>query len=322
LNSTGNHHIRCTSCGSSRFSSYDYDNHLGESLLANPRRMAKAVLPYFDHLIPEFLTRLKRVSRRGHGVPGSWRASISKNRLFKGQALVCLDCGHGVLHEPPSQAEIESYYRREYSSEKLENPTIDDYGLDPRATSQLQFVGQYLETRTLGNVLEIGAGRAFALQLLRDRYKNARVYVCEPSERFQRYYEKRNIFRVADFFPFETSIRFNYIHTSHWLEHVLDLESTIASLRKLLSQEGLLFIEVPNTRHPYWTLPYFDNPHIHFFTMHSLKNIFERFSFRCLDIGEFGNTFLDRWQGVRQTNSGFGLKKPNGRWLRALFEIK
>ena len=176
-----NRHITCTSCGRSRFSSYEYDNHLGESLLANPRRMAKAVLPYFDHLIPGFLTRLKRVShQRGHGAPGSWRTSIGKNRLFKGQVLVCSDCGYGILHEPPSQEEIESYYRREYFSdqmravlqggEKLEGATIDDYGIDPRATNQLQFVSQYLETRTLGNVLEIGAGRAFALQLLRDRY--------------------------------------------------------------------------------------------------------------------------------------------------------
>ena len=114
-------------------------------------------------------------------------------------------------------------------------------------------------------------------------------------------------------------MQFDYIHASHWLEHVLDLESTILSLRDLSSQEGLIFIEVPNTEHDYWSSTWLDIPHIHFFTMSSLKNVFGRFSFRCLDVGEFGITWAEQNQGVQLTGGDYGPRKK-GWWLRALFE--
>lgn len=99
---------------------------------------------------------------------------------------------------------------------------------------------------------------------------------------------------------------------------MLNLENIIVSLRNLLSQDpGLLFIEVPNCVQDYWRLVKNHEPFIHFFTEKSLVNIFRKFHFKCLKIGEFGNTWQEHFSGVKP-NYG---PKEEGCWIRALFQI-
>ena len=95
---------------------------------------------------------------------------------------------------------------------------------------------------------------------------------------------------------------------------------TVESLRALLSHRGLVFVEVPNTAHEYWTVTMYHAPHLHFFTAGSLKSIFARFSLACVDIREFGRTYRELNRARASfTNEDYG-PKEKGFWIRALFQ--
>lgn len=183
----------CISCGSKKHLKYRYKNRQ-KGLSVNLKNIAKIVLPYLDRFIPESAARLKRVSSK-------------RDTSFDGYVLVCPACGYGTLNKPPNEDILSSYYTDCYwnNREKLEywltdNP--DDYKLDLRSTSQLEFVNEYLVERTLSNILEIGAGTAWPLQHLRIRFPSATIFVCEPAKQMDEYYSERSIQRIADFFPF------------------------------------------------------------------------------------------------------------------------
>ena len=274
-----------------------------------PKQIAKIVLPYFDFLIPKSAVRLKRLS----------------GNIFRGDVLVCSGCGYGVLNKRLSEHDLLSFYANQYWRARNVQSMVSntsDFKRDPRANHQVRFIHPYLKQRKMHKLLEIGAGRALVLQHLRDKcFPNSELYVCEPGREWDDYYLERQLERIDEFFPFKTGRKFDYIHTSHWLEHVLELEETVNTLHKLLSPKGIVFVEVPNTEHYYWDLGETDNPHIHFFTKSSLRNIFDRFSFECIEMGEFGITFQDRNMGNRADMKDFG-PKSKGFWIRALFQKK
>ncbi|MEO1655181.1 MAG: class I SAM-dependent methyltransferase, partial [Bacteroidota bacterium] len=190
--------------------------------------------------------------------------------------------------------------------------------------SQLELVENTLGTslHQVEEILEIGAGNANFSILMRSRSQTKlSLDVCEPGDQWLEHYTFHKIHRVAEFFPFSGKQKYDYIHTSHWLEHMDDLASTIRDLKDLLKPGAFLFVEVPNCEHDYWNAPELDTPHIQFFTQDSLKRGFEKAGFDCLSIGEYGITFIEYRKGVKVTQDKFG-PRDKGFWLRAIFQKK
>lgn len=300
--------MNCAVCNSGTSVRKKYDRHLADLSL---KSVIKRSLPYVDFLTPSFIPKLKRYSSRG--------------RLFRGHVRVCADCGYGVMEDPPTNAKLRSYYLEAYwsaRSAEFDGAPIgaDAYRSDPRANSQADFVRDWVHSRPISNCLEIGAGAACSSLLLRDRLKDSGInlYVCEPGQRWEKHYRAQGIRKIAEYFPFQTTERFDYVHTSHWLEHVLDLDETLSGLNSLIEPTGLLFVEVPNTEHNYWDLPLEDTPHIHFFTRRSLVRVFGRYHFDCLGIAECGISYLDRSNGMCLTPDKYGVS-DKGLWIRGLF---
>jgi hypothetical protein len=302
--------MSCPICHSCHACEKRYDNHLYPQSL---KSLVKAALPWFNVLIPSRLDKLK---------------AISSPKVFKGKVLICKTCGHGALMHPPGPAAIRKYYEEEYwqdfrgkKKDALDAQTGVDYAQDQRANSQISLIRNYLDTRHIRKTLEIGAGPAFASQLMRaDSESLADACVCEPGSSWDHYYLARGLRKIADFFPldFDTEERFDYIHTSHWLEHVLDLSPTISALHDILEEGGYLFVEVPNTSQLYWNLPIGDTPHIHFFTVESLKQVFEAHQFRLVHINTYGLPLGAR-QGTPEQPAAQA-PTPDGVWIRAIFQ--
>ena len=241
--------------------------------------------------------------------------------MFNGYVDICNSCGYGAMENIPNVNELQKYYNTQYWDWRATNVTeipIDGYKNDDRANTQIQLVLEYLPD--INNVLEVGAGGAFASLKLRDFFKekNKKVdlYVCEPGKQWVEYYKTQEIIRIAEFFPFFSDIKFDYIHTSHWLEHITDVRQTVKELSGLLNENGYLFIEVPNTGKNYWDLDFEDIPHIHFFTKFSLQKLMENNGFDCLYIEEYGVTHQEYYLMHHLNNYN---KQENGIWIRAIF---
>jgi SAM-dependent methyltransferase len=229
-----------------------------------------------------------------------WKPHIDTTILFSPayRILKCNSCGYGI-HEKQdiSDAILAEYYRVLYRptsgiSEEEYLESNDSLFLDDdRASGQYRMVRDYLPLNNKHfNVLEIGAGNALFLRLLRYHRFNVSIDVIEAGHGWEKYYKKHRIKRIADFFPFETTKKkYDYIHTSHWIEHVVpDIRKVIDELRGLLVPEGLLFVEVPNCTDDYWNLDIGDSPHIHFFTEGSLTRLFANFGFGLLKLDCYG----------------------------------
>jgi len=210
----------------------------------------------------------------------------------------CNKCGYGVYDRHIKPELLEEYYRTLYwQSEGL---PIDKwhqkalYQNDKRAIEQYNFVKKWVEKFKKLNVLEVGSAAAYFPRLLKEKYPGeVHLNVVEAGIGWESYYEAIGISLIARFFPFKSNQKFEYIHASHWLEHVYNLEDTIIVIKSLLVKNGLLFVEVPNCDSDYYTLNIGDVPHIHFFTIKSLIILFKKHGFHSLAINSYGITFKE-----------------------------
>lgn len=313
----------CVICTAPLTRFVEYDAHLKETNLwkrcKNVVKRSRSLFSSFffllDTLTPTSFPALKRITR--------WL-----NSPFAGRIGICTVCGHGSLLSPPTLKQLTRYYRGQYwTHHGIPQKKLDpkDYLQNDRAFAQAIFVYDTLASADAHSVLEIGAAGAHALLYLRDfaarDKKKMQFKVCEPGDEWSSYYALCRIDRVARMFPFPTTEHFDYIHSSHWLEHVINLPETVARIADLLPAGGHTFVEVPNTEHQYWNRNQSDMHHIHFFTEDSLRRIFEAHGFRLVKSAHCGLTYDELRSGVRVTPEHIREHK-NGVWLRALFEKK
>lgn len=248
-------------------------------------------------------------------------SGIPAAAVFSGNILVCEDCGHGWMQFMPSESALVAYYRETYWNTRVSiGKDSDSPHFRRRAESQFQFVKPFLPTSGPLEMLEIGAGPAVASRQFREALGSRVVLnVCEPGAEWAQYYLEQNIARVAEFFPFASPKPFHYLHASHWLEHMVNLDMTIANLREMTLRGGFLFIEVPNAGHDYWDLGITGTPHTHFFSLASLRAVFVKGGYNCVDVGEFGLT-MRAWHGGAKPGDGDYSSRAGGMWLRALFK--
>lgn len=240
--------------------------------------------------------------------------NVPEHYLFKGLVRICESCGYGELETQLDEEKIASYYDMAFwgknnLTQRVQDAIAGDFSSThlARARRQQEFISSYRTIDTFNKVLEIGAGDALlSRELQKYSLTDAKFDVCEPGEHWLPYYEKYNINKVADFFPFKANKTYDIIVTSHWLEHIQHVENTLVGLGNMLEQEGLLMIEVPNTAHAYWDLPVKDTPHIHFFTERSLSKFAAKAGFEVVDSGEFGILFEEHKAGKRPNYEDLG----------------
>lgn len=298
--------MECSICGSANLVHKKYDCHVKKVKLLDK---TKAMVGELWFIIPKNFPMIRQ-------------KFIKHKKIFKGDILVCSDCGYGKMKRPPSQKQIKEFYRNRYWEGRNLNTEIvtesQKYLSDPRAKYQMSFVQNSIDIKRIKSVLEIGAGGSYLSLLLRKKCKDINLNVCEPGKMWKEYYKKNNINKVAEYFPFNSNETYDYIHTSHWLEHTLDLEDTLLNLNKICKKGGYLFIEVPNTEYYYWDLQLPDIPHIHFFTTKSLRKLLKKYGFECLDIKECGISYKEQAEGTILSENRYGECKK-GFYIRSLF---
>ena len=83
---------------------------------------------------------------------------------------------------------------------------------------------------------------------------------------------------------------FDLIILSHVLEHLVSPQEMIADILELLSENGLLYIEVPNLLRPFVPMGYFSFEHLNYFTPVSLASIMGANGFSVDFLATFDNS--------------------------------
>jgi len=308
---------KCLICSSLDIVRYRYGNHLNKINMSYAKHLAGS-------LVAPFLLKFS-----------SWlKYKLLFSPLYR--IVKCNSCGYGHYERQISTDDLENYYKSVYwQAEGLDSTDDESEFLDDdRANGQYIFVRDELQRISEnGNfdVLEIGAGPALASRMIQYKHTTATPDVVEPGYGWNKYYRDHAINKVANYFPFQGTKKYSYIHTSHWLEHVLDIHQVIKSMKDMLQDGGMIFVEVPNCTEDYWTLDVGDTPHIHFFTESALINLFRVHHFEMIKscaVGLTNRESLEQRKGVKPSSDAcneasmsvrHSISRQGGESLRILF---
>ena len=157
----------------------------------------------------------------------------------------CAGCNFTITNPRPDKISIGRYYQSEtYISHSGGGQSlIQIYRFARRITVQwkLRLVNKY---KSNGKALDYGCGTgAFLFKLQSNGWS---VTGVEPSIEARE--KASNLLRIPIYPSLENidHTTFDIITLWHVLEHVHDLENTLATLRSLLNDDGTIFIAVPN----------------------------------------------------------------------------
>jgi len=178
------------------------------------------------------------------------------------------------------------------------------------------------------NVLDFGCGEASLLVELASEFPTSKFRGFDPSPASQIGYRKAerlglNNLAISHLKP--SGAKYDLIIASHVLEHLLDFD-LLRSWNSLLSESGLLYVEVPNslqyaTNERLEFLYYFDRLHVNHFTPQSLTRLVAAHGFGYLGHFEYEFPYRDGKEypalGMLYRKGGDKIDIPSPSILRA-----
>ena len=206
----------------------------------------------------------------------------------------CRNCQARFTQNPPSESGISKYYK----SEDYISHTDTSKGLINRI---YRFVRNYsinqkkklIESATgkkSGYLLDVGSGTGYFASAMQKAGWN--VTGLEPDEGARDLAMQQHSMKLL---PTEELFnlpgnKFDAITLWHVLEHVHELKKYILTFKKLLAENGKLFIAVPNytsydanVYQEYWAA--YDVPrHLYHFTPHTMQLLMKEFGLKIVDL--------------------------------------
>ena len=216
-------------------------------------------------------------------------------------SLICQNCGLVLTSPRICNESLPYYYDKYYHSlnygkEHLENQTV--LFASGQGKKIFNILKDFLPKKKKLNVLEIGAGTGNVLNEFKLEAKKENITINELGTEYSNDCIekcKSNGINVM-FGNIQTVIdigkKFDVIILSHIFEHFIDLNKELSDLKKLITKNSLLYIEVPgllvNHKKYYYNfsfLGYLVHAHMYNFSLESLKNILTVNDFEAI----FGN---------------------------------
>lgn len=205
--------------------------------------------------------------------------SISSEGMhsFPTMVSVCNQCGLVQLNPRWSETTYRKFYKVEFDKHYRE------ISFNEKKIKTIYFrmkkYGFCLDSPK--NILDIGAGSGESLLYLRKHiYPLSRYYAIEPSDQCSNDLQKNNIELISksieDDWEENYDKFFDFIILRHVLEHTFDPVLVLGKIAKVLKDDGILYLAVPNALKPTYPIRnnHFRNVHIYYFNKFSLDNLF------------------------------------------------
>jgi len=209
---------------------------------------------------------------------------------------ICCDCGLANLNPRWTKAAYNDYYANEYDTNYRSEVLIPEKDSEKYVTAK-QVVKRLTEQKMLPenpkNVLDIGSGMGWLSVYIKNHvYPNGAFHAIEPSLHCQENLKNNGIEVItgdidSDWNSSSTK-KYDLIIMRHVLEHFMNPVDVLKKVADSLSENGVLYIAVPNTNRPGTPMQekFFRVVHTYYFTPESIKNCFNLAGLELLNLTE------------------------------------
>ncbi len=203
---------------------------------------------------------------------------------------LCSVCGFVAQNPPLSEVFLKNYYENNYVMTNYNNSMSKIHQMYQPANARISYLRENNYISKLRRVLEIGPGAGTMMKLFSDQ--GIDITGIEPDSIAAHWIEDNLKLPVFEgFFDFvykkekvtwQKSL-FDGIIFTHVLEHISNPSKFFSKLKKIMNEDGILIIEVPNIERPFsdemkWET-YCDPGHLHYFSKNTLETILRQSGF-------------------------------------------
>lgn len=160
------------------------------------------------------------------------------------------------------------------------------YGKAFRTNKTLNILKRNSQLRNIKNCLDIGSNRGSFINSLLNIKKNINFVGIEPDKNLQvKYPEKKVKIFNEKFENIQINKKFDLIHCSHTLEHLDSPSFFFKSVKNLMHNKTILYLEVPNIKSiisKYCLEEYFIDKHAFHFSENDIRNYFKKYNYKII----------------------------------------
>lgn len=158
---------------------------------------------------------------------------------------ICDHCGLVFLWDRYDDEEQDNYYRNgDYRSTVQGTPVITDRVLKEQ-NARVEFLMPEIDVEQVRFALDVGASTGLLMKALQEKY-DCKVLGIEPGEHFRLQSGVKMFSEMDLLYSKEYYNAFDLITCIHTLEHMNDPLHFLTQLHEFISEDGHVFIEVPN----------------------------------------------------------------------------
>lgn len=230
----------------------------------------------------------------------------------------CEDCGLIFTNPRPIHAAMEEFYQRYYRLfyETVDRPSmayIQNGIFEKRAQNIYTVLDDTIRLSKVKKVLDVGCSEGSVLRYIRDRHPGIPLEGIEPATAFAEFaasYASADIHtgNLQSYFAGrkEQIGTYDLIILSHVLEHFVSPSKELQRIWELLSNDGYLYLEVPNIASPYGGLGQFHIAHLYYFYPETLQALLLKSGFSPVALKDKG--LADKWAMCVVAEKADGLK--------------
>lgn len=210
--------------------------------------------------------------------------------------VICKKCGLTYLNPRWTKEKYLDFYKNDY--DRFYRPAISIQ--NEKAANEINPIHERLnQSNLLSNpktILDIGSGSGANLSHFKKIFPTAQLHAIEPSVASANILTSKGIEVLSsDVDSNWTQGRENYfdfVIMRHVLEHFSDPGAVLKKVSKVLSDEALLYIAVPNNLHPTTPLKtnWFRVVHTYYFNKYTLNNLLIKSGLKAVELVE-GDSF-------------------------------
>jgi SAM-dependent methyltransferase len=207
--------------------------------------------------------------------------------------VLCKACGLGYLNPRWDENTYFDFYSNTYDSYYRPALIKEINTVNPSENIIYKRLKKFnLLTKDFDSILDIGSGAGENLLNFQKLYPNAELEAIEPSHEAQAHLRRNKINVISSDANSDWELandkKYSLIILRHVLEHFLEPRLVLKKIRKTLTDDGILYIAVPNNLNPKKNLEpfWFRVVHAYYFNKHSLYNLLALEKLEIVFLGE------------------------------------